>query len=46
MIENIMENIARQVGKDPLEVRLVNLEAESEMTKLLPEFAKSVGKNL
>lgn len=44
MIENIMEHIARQVGKDPLEVRLKNLEAGNEMTKILPEFAKNVGK--
>lgn len=44
IIENIMEHIARQVGKDPLEVRLKNLEAGSELTKIFPEFAKNVGK--
>lgn len=43
MIENIIEHIARQLGKDPLEVRMINLAADSEMTKLLPDFAASVG---
>ena len=43
MIENIMEHIARQVNKDPLDVRTNNLEDGSEMKKLLPDFAKSVG---
>lgn len=43
MIENIMEHIARKVNKDPLEVRLCNIPDGSEMKKLLPEFAKSVG---
>lgn len=45
MIENIIEHIARQIGKDPLEVRMVNLAADSEMTKLLPDFAASVGES-
>lgn len=43
MIENIMEHIARKVNKDPLEVRLSNIPADSDMKKLLPEFAESVG---
>lgn len=43
MIENIMDHIARKVGKDPVEVRLNNVPADSEMKKLLPEFLKSVG---
>ena len=38
-----MEHIARKVGKDPVEIRIKNLLAGSEMTKLLPEFVKSVG---
>ena len=38
-----MEHVARKLGKDPLEVRLNNLADGSEMTKLLPDFAKSVG---
>lgn len=43
MIENVMEHIARKLKKDPLEVRLNNIAEDSEMKKLLPEFAKSVG---
>lgn len=43
MIENIMEHIARQTGKDPLEVRMRNMKSGNEMEKLLPSFAKSVG---
>lgn len=43
MIENIMEHISRKVQKDPLEVRFVNLPDDSEMKKILPEFAESVG---
>lgn len=43
MIENIMEHIARKVKKDPMEVRLANMPQDSEMKKLLPEFAESVG---
>lgn len=46
MIENIMEHIARKVKKDPLEVRLSNVANDSEMKKLLPEFAESVGEFL
>lgn len=42
-IENIMEHIARKVGKDPLEVRLHNLAEGSELKKILPDFVKSVG---
>lgn len=44
MIENIMEHIAKKVNKDPLEVRMTNIPADSEIKKLLPEFVKSVGK--
>lgn len=44
MIENILENIARKLKKDPLEVRLTNLDVKGEMYKLLPDFIKSVGK--
>lgn len=44
MIENILENIARKTKKDPLEIRMTNLAAGNEMTKLLPDFAQSVGK--
>lgn len=44
MIENILESIARKLKKDPLEIRLANLDPASEMMKLLPDFIKSVGK--
>jgi xanthine dehydrogenase/oxidase len=43
IIENIMEHIARKVGKDPVDVRMNNLAAGSEMLKLLPDFVESVG---
>jgi CO/xanthine dehydrogenase Mo-binding subunit len=43
MIENIMEHVAMKVKLDPLDVRMNNIPADSEMKKLLPEFAKSVG---
>lgn len=46
MIENIMEHIAKKVNKDPVEVRMNNIPANSEMKKLLPEFVKSVGEFL
>lgn len=46
MIENILENIARKLKKDPLEIRLANLDASGEMVKLLPDFIKSVGNKL
>ena len=45
MIENIMEHIARKVKKDPLEVRFNNISDDSEMKKILPQFAKSVGES-
>lgn len=45
MIENIMEHIARKVNKDPVDVRMSNIPADSEMKKLLPEFVKSVGES-
>lgn len=45
MIENIMEHIAWRVKKDPLEVRMNNIAADSDMKKLLPEFAHSVGES-
>lgn len=45
MIENIMDHIARKLKKDPVEIRLNNVPAESEMKKLLPAFLKSVGEH-
>jgi xanthine dehydrogenase molybdopterin-binding subunit B len=43
MIENIMEHIAQTVKKDPLEVRMANIEANSEMKNYLKDFATSTG---
>ena len=44
MIENIMEHIAFQVKKDPVDVRLSNIPAISPMKTILPDFLTSVGK--
>jgi xanthine dehydrogenase/oxidase len=43
MIENIMEDIAWKVNKDPVEVLMNNISGDSGMKKLLPEFVESVG---
>lgn len=37
-----MEHIARIVGRDPIDVRMENLEAGSEFKTMMPEFVKSV----
>jgi xanthine dehydrogenase/oxidase len=42
MTEHVMEHIARIVGRDPVDVRMENLEEDSEFKKLLPEFITSV----
>ena len=42
MTEHVMEHIARVIGKDPIDVRLENLEDGSEFKKMMPEFVKSV----
>lgn len=44
MIENMMEHIAQVTGRDSIAVRLANLEANSEMHHLIPDFLKDVGK--
>lgn len=44
MIENIMEHIAWNEKKDPLEIRLNNISDASDMKKHLRDFAESIGK--
>ncbi|XP_055381707.1 uncharacterized protein LOC129612212 isoform X2 [Condylostylus longicornis] len=41
MIETIIEHIAFETNKDPVDVRLENLTKTEKMAKLLPEFLKS-----
>jgi xanthine dehydrogenase/oxidase len=42
MTESVMEHIARIVGRDPVDVRMENLEDGSEFKKIMPEFVTSV----
>lgn len=42
MTEHVIEHVARVVGRDPVDVRMENLEDNSEFEKLLPEFITSV----
>ena len=42
MTEHVMEHIARMIGKDPFDVRMENLEENSEFEKMLPQFIDSV----
>lgn len=44
MIENVMENIAWKLKKDPVDVRLANLPEGSEMKHQLELFVKECGK--
>lgn len=37
-IENIMEHIARETGRNPVDVRLANIRDDNKMKELLPEF--------
>lgn len=39
-----MEHIARAVGRDPVDVKIENLENESVFKTMMPEFITSVGK--
>lgn len=41
MMENIIEHIAAETGKDPIEVRLANMAPDNKMKELLPSFVKS-----
>lgn len=42
MTETVMEHIARIVGRDPVDVRMENLEEGSEFITMMPEFVTSV----
>jgi xanthine dehydrogenase/oxidase len=42
MTEHVMEHIARVIGRDPVDVRMENLEEGSEFQTMMPEFVKSV----
>lgn len=42
MTEHVMEHMARVINRDPVDVRLENLEENSEFKTMLPEFVKSV----
>ena len=43
MIENVMEHIARKVDKDPFDVKMTNMEENSKLMQIFPEFVDSVG---
>ncbi|XP_055380079.1 uncharacterized protein LOC129611138 [Condylostylus longicornis] len=42
MIETIMDNIAYEIGIDPVNVRLENIADDNKVKKLLPQFVQSV----
>lgn len=44
MIENIMEHIARVIGKDPSDVRIANIRDDNPTKKIYMEFLKNVGR--
>lgn len=44
MIENIMEHIARVVGKDASDVRLANINNDNPMKKIYMDFVRGVGR--
>ncbi len=44
MIENIMENIAREVKKDGIAVRLANMSDDSNIKAMMPEFLDDIGR--
>lgn len=46
MIESIMEHIAREVAKDPSDVRLVNIQNDNPMKKIYADYLGDVGKRV
>lgn len=42
MTEHVMEHIAKIVGRDPVDIRMENLEDDSEFKTMIPEFTTSV----
>lgn len=43
MIENVMDHIAYEVKKDPVDVRIANIPNDSEMKNYLNDFITSTG---
>lgn len=43
MTEHVMEHIARQIGKDPVDVKIANLTEDSVFKTMMPDFISSVG---
>lgn len=43
-VENLMEQIAREVNLDPAQIRLINLDSNGSLHKIFPEFLKDTGK--
>jgi len=46
MAEHMMDHVARVVGRDPVDVRIDNLEDDSVFKEMLPEFVQSIGELL
>lgn len=43
MTENIIEHVARAVGKDPVDIRLINMTDDNMIKKLMPKFLQDIG---
>lgn len=42
MIETMMEHIAKETGKDPIEVRLQNIAQDNPLRQMIPDYLKSI----